>query len=297
MYFLEINELADCSMKKVSFVAGFLLVFSAVTIAHEFNLDGSANTPTIRVASYNIMASRMGDSAAIAGAIKAMDADLIALQEVDNETVRSIANFGHANAEPVNQIQYFADEVDMHAGFCSAISFDSGEYGHGVLSKHPLTLVKRLVLPNKANNEQRSACAFKVQVPNYPAPVLLVSTHLEDKDALLRKEQVRVIMSQFSAWEFADSIVLLLGDFNFTPKSQEYTELSQWFSLADSNAQYTAPSWNPDRKLDYIFTSTAQRWLIEGVKVPFGQDRVGSKMWYQVSDHLPLIVDMKLVER
>ncbi|EPE9184859.1 endonuclease/exonuclease/phosphatase family protein, partial [Escherichia coli] len=72
-----------------------------------------------------------------------------------------------------------------------------------------------------------------------------------------------------------------------------------WFNDTDKELKYTAPSWNPDRKIDYILTSNAQKWDIKDVYIPKPSDRATpeSKPYASVSDHLPLLVEMKLTEQ
>ncbi|PSW20246.1 endonuclease [Photobacterium sanctipauli] len=274
------------------------LIFCHPALANsDVLIDGPVETDTIRVASYNIMASRMGDTSAIKDAVKAIDADIIALQEVDNMTVRSGKNFSSTGSDAINQAEYIATELGMHYAYCKTIDFDGGAYGHAILSKHPVTMVKQLDLPNQDNKEQRSACAIEVDVPNYPAPIMAVTAHLDHSDTDLRLSQVRFLNDNFSYWKFKSAIPVLFGDMNLPPQSHEYFELQQWFKETDKQLQYTAPAWNPDRKIDYILTSTAQEWDIQSATVPKATDTPVNIPWYKISDHLPVIVDMKLTEK
>ncbi|CCN45587.1 putative Endonuclease/exonuclease/phosphatase [Vibrio nigripulchritudo MADA3029] len=281
-------------MKKLTLVVTSLLAHSVSFANPDLNIDGPVETESIRIASYNIMASRMGDTGAIRDAIKSIDADIIGLQEVDNKTGRSATNFGQADSVPINQAEYFAKELGLHFAFCQAIEFDGGEYGHAVLSKYPVEIVKKVELPNKDDKEQRVACAIKVKVPNYPAPVIAVTAHLDHTDTDLRLDQVRTLNGEFSAWHFKNGLPVIIGDLNLPTQSNEYFELQQWFKETDKDLKLTAPAWNPDRKIDYIMTSAAQQWYIQNVAVPKPTDKVSGKAWYEISDHLPVIVDMKL---
>ncbi|NOH82087.1 endonuclease [Vibrio sp. RE86] len=283
-------------MNKLTLLAATTLL-STSALATDLNIDGAADTDSIRIASYNIMASRMGDTVAIRDAIKEINADIIGLQEVDNKTERSGKNFSSKGVEPLNQAEYFAKELNMHYAFCQAIEFDGGSYGHAILSKYPVKTVKTVQLPNKDNKEQRVACAVEVDVPNYPAPIIAVTAHLDHTDTDLRLAQVRALNGNFSAWHFGHGIPVVIGDLNLPTQSNEYFELQQWFKETDKDLQLTAPAWNPDRKIDYIMTSTAQEWDIESVEVPKPTATVSGKAWYEIADHLPLIVDMKLTEK
>lgn len=173
-------------------------------------------TENIKVGSYNIRASRTGSTNDLVDVIRQMDADIIGLQEVDNMTVRSGNNFDDSGkAKPINQAAYLAEKLNMNYYFCKAVEHDGGEYGTAVISKYPLSLRKREDLPNIDGGEQRSACAVEVDVPNYPAPVMLVTTHLDFTTQPLRAEQVRTLQTQFSSWQFKDSLPIIVGDLNY----------------------------------------------------------------------------------
>ncbi|HFU9707238.1 TPA: hypothetical protein ACH7QX_005315 [Escherichia coli] len=80
-------------LTSIAAVIGFI-VLSSSTLASDRLMDGPADTDSIRVGSYNIMASRMGSTDAIVEAIRKMNVDIIGLQEVDNMTGRSGKNHG-----------------------------------------------------------------------------------------------------------------------------------------------------------------------------------------------------------
>lgn len=276
-----------------------LILLSTSSLASDFLIDGSVKTNNVRVGSYNIMASRMGDTDAIVEVIRNMNVDIIGLQEVDNMTGRSGKNFSKSGSSPLNQAEYIAKKLGMNFYFCKAIEHDGGEYGTAVLSKFKLKLNKSMILPNIEGAEQRAACAVEINIPSYPAPIMLVTTHLDFTTQALRAEQVRTLQTQFSYWQFKHALPIIVGDLNLPPQSTEYQDLTAWYNDTDSELKYTAPSWNPDRKIDYILTSSAQKWNINSVFVPKPTDKAttDSKPYALISDHLPLIVEMKLTEQ
>lgn len=282
-------------IKRTLFVATILM--STTVTSANLNIDGETNTDTIRVATFNIMASRMGDTEAIRDAIKHIDADIIGLQEVDNKTGRSGKNFSAEGSIPVDQAAYFAEKLNLHYAFCQAIEHDGGTYGHAILSKYPVKTIKKVELPNKDNKEQRVACAVEVNIPSYPAPVIAITAHLDHTDINLRLAQVRALKSNFSAWQLKHGFPIIIGDLNLPHQSNAYFELLQLFNETDKDLKLTAPSWNPDRKIDYILTSAAQEWDIENAKVPSPTEKIGGKSWYEITDHLPLIIDMSLTKK
>ncbi|MCR3971007.1 endonuclease/exonuclease/phosphatase family protein [Aeromonas veronii] len=272
------------------------LFTSSTTSAYEALIDSPVKTGDIRVGTYNIMASRMGSTDDIVDAIKKMNVDIIGLQEVDSMTSRSGKNFSKKGSPPINQAEYIAKKLGLNFYFCKATDYDGGEYGTAVLSKFKVKVNKTMILPNIEGAEQRTACAVEVDVPNYPAPVMLITTHLDFTTQPLRAEQVRTLQTEFSSWQFPHALPIVIGDLNLPPQSSEYFDLTAWFNDTDKKLQYTAPSWNPDRKIDYILTSKAQEWNIKNVFIPKPTDEVeGKKSYALISDHLPMVVEMNLV--
>lgn len=91
-----------------------------------------------RVVSWNIRAARSAPVDAIAAELKVMEADLIALQEVDVRTRRG--GF-------VEQPAALAAALGFHHVFAASIKWDEGDYGLALLSRWPLVEVQRHRLP------------------------------------------------------------------------------------------------------------------------------------------------------
>ena len=247
--------------------------------------------PAIRIGSYNIMASAMTGTDVIAAAIQAMNADIIGLQEVDNQTLRSGEYFRKNGGTPLNQAKYLAAELGLNYCYCKAMDYDGGEYGTAVLSRYPLKLCKRIELPNTHKNgdnfEPRAACAVAADVPGYPVMVLV--THLDHTSAQLRTKQVRALTSGFS--EFLGGPLILIGDLNLTPDSDGYEYLMKYFCETDLTP--TQPSWEPQNKIDYILLS--QHWEIQDFYIPKPGDCVSVLPYAEISDHLPITATVRLI--
>ena len=249
--------------------------------------------PKIRIGSYNIMASAMTGTDGLAAAIAAMNADIIGLQEVDNQTLRSGRNFSKNGGTPLNQAEYIAGKLGLNYCFCKAMDYDGGEYGTAVLSRYPLKLCKRIELPNTHKNEEpfepRAACAVAADVPGYPAPMLVVVTHLDHTSSQLRTKQLRALTSGFC--EFPGGPLILIGDLNLTPDSNQYEYLMKYFCETDITP--TEPSWEPQNKIDYILFS--QHWEIQNFYIPKPGDCVSALPYAEISDHLPITATVRLI--
>ncbi len=86
----------------------------------------------VRVATWNIRAALSAPVDDIAAELQAMQADVVALQEVDAGTRRG--GF-------VDQPAELARAIGFHAVFAASIEWDEGHYGLAVLSRWPLAAV------------------------------------------------------------------------------------------------------------------------------------------------------------
>ncbi|WMW60202.1 endonuclease/exonuclease/phosphatase family protein [Serratia marcescens] len=243
--------------------------------------------PKIRVASFNIAAGKVSDMTAIAKAIRTMNVDVVALQEVDKLTVRS---------GRVDQAAELAKLTGMQAVFGRAIDFDGGEYGLAFLSKYPLHDAVIYPLPS-GQREQRIAFSAKVDVPEFPAPITLFNTHLDTKeDPTMRLDQVRELNDRTIE---VRGIKLLFGDMNDVPGSVTWLELSRYWNDIMPNGQdgRSWPAENAEIKVDYIFSGNAQRWHLDSLTVPNASGDWNGIHWPAVSDHLPLVAEMRLTEQ
>ncbi|HVH25294.1 MAG TPA: endonuclease/exonuclease/phosphatase family protein [Vicinamibacterales bacterium] len=93
-----------------------------------------AEATHLRIATWNIRAARSAPLSDIAAEVAAMQADVIALQEVDVRTRRS--GF-------VDEPAALAAALGFHYAFAASIKWDEGDYGLAVLSRWPLTDIRR----------------------------------------------------------------------------------------------------------------------------------------------------------
>ncbi|MDF2153265.1 endonuclease/exonuclease/phosphatase family protein [Vibrio sp. CAU 1672] len=243
--------------------------------------------PTIRVATFNMAAARVSTLTEIAQAIKALNADIVAIQEVDVLTGRSGS---------VDQPKQLAKLTGLNIEFGRAIDFDGGQYGLAIASKHPILKTDITQLPS-GNREQRIAFEAHIDVPGFDAPITVFNAHLDTKeDPAMRVDQVRKLND--TAID-SRGIKILLGDMNDVPESATYRELSRyWNNITDENTDFRSwPAGNPEIQVDYIMTSKAQVWAINDVVVPQNTAPYADINWPAVTDHLPIIVDMKMMEQ
>ncbi|EOF5433721.1 endonuclease/exonuclease/phosphatase family protein [Salmonella enterica] len=264
--------------------------------AHSYLADKPvASAPEITFATWNIMASRLNKTPDLAAAVPALKSDIIALQEVDFNTLRSAKNAG--SSKPVNQAEMLARAGNMQYAECRSINFDGGQYGTALISRWKIDRTEQIKLSNIEGKEQRTACVNYITVPGMPAPLAVIITHPDqERDNALRLQQVRELMALVDKVG-KNAIPLLIGDLNLVPASPEYRELRyQMNDTLPTEGDFTYPSWNPNRRIDYILTSTAQEWQIRQRILP-KHGMLNNIDFNQLSDHLPVIVKMTLTNQ
>ncbi len=257
----------------------------------------TSNKPALRIATYNIGKNEASDNVtdftALNSAIKKINADIIAVLEVDNKTQRS---------QKIDQLKTIADANKMHYVFGKALDFDGGEYGLGLLSKYKILHSQVIKLPS-GNAEQRVALLAQVEVPGFDSAPIIMVTHLDwQKDPTIRTEQVRYLLdlsisdapSDFK--DIASAIKILVGDFNSTHDEQPIKEIGYFFNVVSKPGTDTRswPAVNPAIDIDHIFTFKGQKWDTKKFEIP--HDSSAFK-WSAASDHLPVIAEIQLTEQ
>ena len=207
----------------------------------------------IRVVAYNIKHGRgmdgIVDLERTAATLEALDADIIALQEVDELASRS----GN-----VDQATWLAKRLGMHAAFGAFMDFQGGRYGLALLSRQPIQSHETWRLPN--GNEPRVALAARILAESGEA-FTAVSVHFDwVKDDGYRFEQaretIRRIKSLRTPW-------IVLGDFNDVPGSRTMNAFMQLARDSEKpiGQAATYPADDPRIEIDYIIAGPVDKWL------------------------------------
>jgi endonuclease/exonuclease/phosphatase family metal-dependent hydrolase len=234
----------------------------------------------IRVLTYNIHHGRGTDGRVdlerIARVIRASEADLVALQEVDRRTTRS---------DGVDQADRLATLTGLNAAFGKAIDFGGGEYGVAVLSRFEIVASRTHALPSSADREQRVALDVRVRLASREE-LTFVSTHFDHtRDATDRVAQANSINELFATRK--PGPVIVAGDLNATPLTAEMKLLGgAWLLAAGESPAPTFPAEKPTRKIDYVLLRRADAWKVNRTRVM--KEPVAS-------DHAPLLVELQHV--
>ena len=155
---------------------------------------------TIKIASYNIHGGLGCDGhivpKRIARVIREVDADVIALQEVESR------------ASGFDMLGYLSNETGMEGIAGPTLLKDTGDYGNGVLIRHPAVCVRQLDL-SIDKHEPRGALDVELDCGGWPLRIL--ATHL----GLFPDE--RRLQTQILLRELEDQrpvATVLMGDLN-----------------------------------------------------------------------------------
>jgi endonuclease/exonuclease/phosphatase family metal-dependent hydrolase len=177
----------------------------------------------LRLASYNIKSAQHLPNGldALAATLRAIDPDIVALQEVDRLTERS--NRTDQTAELAERLGF------EHHTFAAATAWPGGgEYGVALISRHPLedVVATPLWVPtdpsvHESFREPRTLVSATVRVAD--VAIRVFGTHL-GLEAKQRTVQVREIAAAFDQASVIRPAVVL-GDLNCPPDAHEVEPL------------------------------------------------------------------------
>jgi endonuclease/exonuclease/phosphatase family metal-dependent hydrolase len=244
-----------------------LLIHTPLVACSKGNALGADSPTRSRIATWNIRAGRSAPMDAIAAELRAMEADVIALQEVDVRTRRD--GF-------VDQPATLAKILDFHYVFAASIKWDEGDYGLAVLSRWPVTEVRRHRLDATEYGEPR--IVLEVTVCAGGRPLHLFNHHADGRVALRTtgfaelKEIVRA--------RLGDGL-LVLGDFNEHSDAPGVRGLID-AGLVDLGAEKNVKTADSGR-IDYL--------MADG---PMARTTSTARVWpTDKSDHHAVLVDLK----
>ncbi len=228
----------------------------------------------LRVLSYNIQIGRepggsYSDPAQAfldhtAATISRETPDIAGLQEVDNKTKRSGLD--------VDQLGELSRMTNMIPTFTSKIDLPGGKYGIGTLSQEKPLAVDYVYLDGSSHRRVLQMIDF--------GRFYFFNTHLPLK-AELRLKAVKKIEEQ--ALLRNDKPIILVGDLNAEPESEEIKELKKTWTVVSPDAP-TFPAPEPTVQIDYVFIRNA-------IELKVNEARVVEDP--RTSDHRPVFVDVE----
>jgi len=228
--------------KYLIFAFAFLILQSGCAVTKTRNQD-----KTLKVLTYNIHHANppskpnLIDLPAIANVIKESGAELVALQEIDVNTIRS--------GKGINQAEELGRLTGMHSFFVKGIDFEGGDYGIAILSKFPFLKTDSLRLPMQegVGGEPRVLAMITIE-PTKGKKITFASTHLE------LKTENRILQSKYIVEKLSKlkTPVILCGDLNAKPGSEVIDNFDQYFTRSSIPNGFTIPEKTPNREIDFV---------------------------------------------
>lgn len=231
--------------------------------------QGSANE-TITVLTYNVRNCLGLDNTVnyprVAKVISNINADVVAIQELDSATSRS---------KRVSVLHELAGLTGLIPTYNASISYQGGKYGIGILSKEKPLHVEGISLPG--TEEKRSAVV--VEMKNY----VFVCTHfsLTEEDRIKSVSLLDEVTAKYA------KPVLLGGDLNATPNSSVVKAFSKNWKILTDTSKLTIPANKPTECIDYIMARKQKGYTFNVLQSVVENEPVAS-------DHLPVWIKVSV---
>ncbi len=239
----------------------------------------------VRVATYNIHKGVQGmgprrrlEIHNLGHAVEQLDADIVCLQEV-RKLHRGEARF-FAQWPELPQAEFLAPP-GYQAVYRTNATTRHGEHGNAMLSRWPVLGHQHEDMSDH-RFEQRGLLHSHVDLHGQPVHVVVV--HL----GLIRASRLRQVaqLQRFIAREVPGHAPLIVaGDFNDWGTMVRHAMAEMGLLVFDGPLQPTFPSRLPLAQLDQVF--------VRGM-VPLGLEVPRGRIWWRMSDHLPLVAEFDL---
>ena len=201
--------------------------------------------------------ARPGQIATIADDLKAYDADVIFLQEVNTHSLMSLGR---------DQAEQIADRMGMHHAYAVAQrdAVVVKQQGNAILSKHPISDARSVELnPAGDGEERRVAVVAKIDQPGVPGGVYAVCVHIAVHSETMKERDMAALLALITS---LPGPVILSGDFNQSPTAAPITqllanltaaghELHDAFKDVGTGDGGTSSAPKGEHRIDYVLTS------------------------------------------
>lgn len=248
-----------------------LVSFGSLNSDKDLPVDGQP--VTLKILTYNVKncvgLDDVADYNRIADVLRRINADVVAIQELDSATYRS---------KRVVVLNELAERTNMHASYSASIEYRGGKYGIGILTKENPVSYRKVSLPGK--EEKRSL--LLVELKEYVIGCVHLSLTGEDRLASID------LINEAS--KIYAKPVFLAGDLNTAPETVEMYKLEQNWTVLNNLREMTFPANSPNRCIDYILVRKDENYQIDLLDSKVEAESVAS-------DHRPLWVKITLQKK
>jgi endonuclease/exonuclease/phosphatase family metal-dependent hydrolase len=200
----------------------------------------------------------------VAEVIKNENPDIVALQEIDSVTNR---------VNGVFILEELSTQCGMYFTYSSAINFDGGKYGIGLLSKECPVSKEKIALFGREEERVLQIIEFNSYI--------IYNTHF----SLTKEDRLASVEIILNKVKDSNKPVFFIGDLNCEYLSEEQELLRAEFVVLNDYLQNTFPADAPDICIDFIY---GQQKYIDAKSVVNSMVVENSI----ASDHRPVIVDV-----
>ena len=230
----------------------------------------AAKSLKVKILTYNVKnctgMDGVIDYQRVAGIIKRINPDIVALQELDSATSRS---------NGVVVLSELSKLTGMYQTYGASIEYQGGKYGIGILTREKPVAWKVVPLPGR--EERRSLLI--VELGN----VIMGCTHF----SLNEIDRIASVSIVSSAFEGYSKPVFIAGDFNAVPESAVIIGMQDYWNILNDTSTPTIPSEKPSRCIDYIMGLKASGFKYQTLQTIVEKEPVAS-------DHLPVWAEIEV---
>lgn len=248
---------------------------------------------SLTVVTWNLQGSRGVDVDAVAAHVRAVEADVLALQEVQRRQARSLARALEAGSLSWGFKHWPITTWPEGMALVGVSAPVVGVRTRALTARLKLTSWRRRIV-----QAGRVAVPGPADVPVDGPEVGLVNVHLSphrEAADVRRREVARILADHTLASRAGAGPTIVAGDFNTEPGTPPWEQMREaGFSTPEKGPTYwrgTPSDRPPEREIDYV-------WAPEGIEIDEVElprhGEPGFDRFPRISDHLPVTVRLRV---